>query len=168
MSLRWDDGPDRPSRALGWLGIAAGAVLFGMMMLTVVDVIGRYFFNAPVPGSAEATELLLAAIVFAGLPVTAARGEHIRVDLLEHLLGAGARRVLLMTGSLVAAAITAIVAWRLWLRAAELLGYDERSSHLNFPLSWLAFFMAATSAVAALGFLWHAAAAWRERHDRRS
>jgi TRAP-type C4-dicarboxylate transport system permease small subunit len=76
-------------RPLAWLG---AALVFAMMALTFVDVVGRYFLNAPVSGSAEATELMLAVIVFAGLPLAAAAREHIQIDLLEHVLSDRARR----------------------------------------------------------------------------
>lgn len=164
MNMPWNEGPDRPSRALDWLVLAAGAVLFGLMLLTTVDVVGRYFFNAPVQGSAEATEILLAVIVFAGIPAAAVRGEHIRIDILEHLLGERARRVQTIVGDLFAAFVMGVMAWRLWLRAAELLGYDERSSHLDLPVGWLAAFLAGCALCAAGGFLWHA---WRSVREAR-
>ncbi|MCF8200204.1 MAG: TRAP transporter small permease [Sulfuritalea sp.] len=153
MKTPWNEGPDWPSRALDWLVLAAGVLLFGMMLLTFVDVVGRYFFNSPVSGSSEATEILLAVIIFAGIPAAAARGEHITIDLLGHLLGQRTRRILAVLGGGFAALVMGVVAWRLWLRAAELLSYDERSSHLNFPLGWLAAFLTFCAALAVFGFI---------------
>lgn len=146
-----------------WLDVPAklGAlVLFTMMILTVVDVVGRYFLNSPVPGSAEATELLLAVAVFAGIPIAALRGEHIRIDILEHFFGERVRAVQALIGGMLAALVMALVAWRLWLRAQELAGYDERSSHLGFPMAWLAGFLAFSALLAVVGFAVHA---WRSR-----
>ncbi|HET9043518.1 MAG TPA: TRAP transporter small permease [Burkholderiales bacterium] len=142
-------------RPLAWLG---AALVFAMMALTFVDVVGRYVFNAPVSGSAEATELMLAVIVFAGLPLAAAAREHIRIDLLEQVLSDRAKRWQAVFGFSVAAAVTAFVAWRLALRAAELGRLGDLSSHLNFPVAWLAWFLAAASVVAVLVF---ARLAWR-------
>ena len=51
-----------------------------------------------------------------------------------------------------AAIVTAFVAWRLALRAAELGRLGDLSSHLGFPLAWLAWFLAAASVVAVLVF----------------
>ncbi len=127
-----------------------------MMLLTTLDVVGRYFFNLPLKGSAEATELLLAVIVFAGIPAAAVRGEHISIDLLEHVLSARARRIQAILGGGFAALVMAVVAWRLWLRAMELAGYDERSSHLNVPLAWLAGLLACCAVLSVVGFLWRA------------
>ncbi|HSH57106.1 MAG TPA: TRAP transporter small permease, partial [Halomonas sp.] len=66
----------------------AGATLFGMMLLTTVDVIGRYFFNAPILGAVELTQLMLAALVFLSLPVVCWRQEHVSVDLLDAIFPA--------------------------------------------------------------------------------
>ena len=142
-------------RPLAWLG---AALVFAMMALTFVDVVARYFLNAPVSGSAEATELMLAVIVFAGLPLAAAAREHIQIDLLEQVLSERARRRQAIFGYAVAAVVTAFVAWRLALRAAELGRLGDLSSHLNFPVAWLAWFLAASSVVAVLVF---ARLAWR-------
>jgi TRAP-type transport system small permease protein len=144
-------------RPLAWLG---AALVFGMMALTFVDVVGRYFLNAPVSGSAEATELMLAVIVFAGLPLAAAAREHIQIDLLEQVLSDRAKRWQATFGYTVAAVVTGFVAWRLALRAAELGRLGDLSSHLNFPVAWLAWFLAAASVVAVLVFgrlAWRAA-----------
>jgi TRAP-type C4-dicarboxylate transport system permease small subunit len=146
-------------RPLAWLG---AALVFAMMALTFVDVVGRYLFNAPVKGSAEATELMLAVIVFAGLPLAAAAREHIRIDLLEQVLSERAKRRQAAFGFGFAALVTAFVAWRLALRAAELGRLGDLSSHLGFPLAWLAGFLAAASAVTVLlfaGLAWRAARA---------
>ena len=65
------------------LGYFAAVVLFCLMMLTCVDVVGRYFFSKPVPGGFEITEMLLAALIFAGLPLVTLRDDHVTVDLLD-------------------------------------------------------------------------------------
>ena len=44
------------------LGVLAATILFFMMLLTAVDVIGRYLFNTPVNGGFEVTEIMLASI----------------------------------------------------------------------------------------------------------
>lgn len=155
-----EDTIDRALTPLAWFG---AAVLFAMMGLTVVDVVGRYLFNAPLGGAAEATELMLAVVVFAGLPLAAAAREHIRIDVLEPILSQRARRLQAVFGFSVAAAVTAFVAWRLALRAAELGRLGDLSSHLGFPLAALAWFMAAAGAIAVIVF---AASAWRAARGR--
>ena len=62
------------------LGFTSASVLFLMMLITAVDVAGRYVFNKPLPGGFELTELLLAALIYCGLPLVSARREHIVID----------------------------------------------------------------------------------------
>jgi len=64
----------------------AAVALLGIMLLMLVDVAGRYLFNAPVPGAGEVIELLMGITVFAALPLVTARGEHVRLDYLERAL----------------------------------------------------------------------------------
>src|SRR4029077_1450758 len=65
------------------LGVIAAVLLFGLMVLTCVDVVGRYFLNRPVYGAFEITEMLLAALIFLGLPLVTLRNEHVNVDVLD-------------------------------------------------------------------------------------
>ena len=64
-------------------GGLASVMLFFLMAVTVVDVTGRYVFNAPLPGSSEITELLMAVLVYTGLPGVSRLEKHISVDLLD-------------------------------------------------------------------------------------
>ena len=62
----------------------SSAMIMIMMLLTFVDVIGRYVFSNPIFGASEMISALLAATIFAGLGVTNARDEHIVVELIDH------------------------------------------------------------------------------------
>ena len=55
-----------------------------LVAVTVIDVIGRYFFDAPLPGAFELTQILLADLVLAALPMTTFKDSHVEVDLLSH------------------------------------------------------------------------------------
>jgi len=47
-----------------YLSYVGNFALAAMMLLTTADVIGRYFFNAPVLGAYEITEYLMLIMVF--------------------------------------------------------------------------------------------------------
>ncbi|HEY2188837.1 MAG TPA: TRAP transporter small permease, partial [Caldimonas sp.] len=76
------------------LGVLAAAILFFMMLLTAVDVIGRYLFNTPVNGGFEVTEIMLAALIYCGLPLVSARREHIVIDTFDPFFSRGFKRFL--------------------------------------------------------------------------
>ena len=64
------------------------------MFLITADVVGRYFFNSPIPGTLEVTEFMLCMIVFGGLTYLEIRGEHVRILLIYSRLSAKAQFVL--------------------------------------------------------------------------
>jgi TRAP-type transport system small permease protein len=52
-------------RLLYWsTGVMAAMALFSIMWLTVVDVVGRKFFDNSVPGGLELTEMLMVVVIF--------------------------------------------------------------------------------------------------------
>jgi TRAP-type C4-dicarboxylate transport system permease small subunit len=131
------------------LGLLAAALMFCLMLLTCVDVVGRYFFNRPVTGGFEVTEMLLAALIFAGLPLVTLRSEHVMVDLLDPVTPDWLFRIQHVLATLLGAVCTAYLAWRLALRAEELAARGEITSQLGFPIAWLAWAMSALMALTA-------------------
>jgi TRAP-type C4-dicarboxylate transport system permease small subunit len=144
------------------LGYLAAAVLFALMLLTCADVAGRYFFNAPIWGGFEVTEMLLAALIFAGLPLVTLRNEHVTVDLFDAVLPAWLLRIQHVLACAIGFACTAFLAWRLWQRAATLYAAGETTAQLKIPLAWLCYGMAALMAMTAVALLVLGA-----RHPRR-
>ena len=120
------------------LGYLCAVLMFCLMLLTCVDVIGRYFFNKPVTGGFEMTEMLLAALIFAGLPLVTLRGDHITVDLLDPLVSDRMFRAQHLAATAIGVVCTGYLAWRLGIRAAELASRGETTSELAFPIAWLA------------------------------
>ena len=62
-------GPRRSAWPVHLLKVMVALFLFAMAALTFVDVIGRYVFSAPVPGTFESVGLLLGLVTFAALPL---------------------------------------------------------------------------------------------------
>src|SRR5699024_10106075 len=73
-----------PMRWLAFLlELSSAIVLFLLMVLTCVDVVGRYFFSQPLIGATELTEISLSLVIFTAIPVITWRGGHIVVDLID-------------------------------------------------------------------------------------
>lgn len=135
------------TRALSFL---AALLLISMMVLTFVDVWGRYIFNSPVPGGFELTELMLATLIFAGLPLVTIGGEHITVDLIEFTVSRTLERIREALISLVCAFMTGVLSYRLWLKALEQLDYGDETAVLQIPVYPVTFFMCVTTALTTL------------------
>ncbi len=145
------------------LGLTVALALAAMVVVTVVDVTGRYLLNAPLPGTYELVGLLLAVTVFAALPLATLRREHVVVDVLDHVLPR--RLVALQAGSTALFAATALgaLAWQLWVRGGRLALDNAATNLLAIPLAPLAFFMAICTALAVPAMLAMAAASFRGR-----
>ena len=75
--------PSRFGKLISTLEIFSSVMLAIMMVLTFVDVIGRYVFSKPVFGASEMISALLAFVVFSGLGIANARDRHIVVELFD-------------------------------------------------------------------------------------
>jgi TRAP-type C4-dicarboxylate transport system permease small subunit len=135
--------PTVGGRLMQALGALMAIVLVAMMMLTVVDVVGRYAFNRPVPGSSEIVEYLLAILVFGTLPIAGARREHIVIDILTPLFKGRARQIQEALVDLAGAGALAFLGWRLVAQALQFRGFGDVSQFLKLPYEPLAWFMAA-------------------------
>jgi TRAP-type C4-dicarboxylate transport system permease small subunit len=137
-----------------WLDVVLGGVsalvLFLLMLLTLVDVVGRYLFNAPVPGGYELTQLLMAVLIFCALPVISWRETHITIDLLDFMVSgrtADFRQVLV---NAVSAAGMGLIGWRCWIYAGELAGYGDVTEYLHISQAPIVYFIAIFSIATAL------------------
>ena len=63
------------------MNLLAGIVIFALVCLAVYNVLGRYIFNAPVPGYVDWTEQFMATFAFLGLAFCQREGGHIRMDI---------------------------------------------------------------------------------------
>ena len=66
-----------------WVGTIVAVILVALMLITAVDVIGRYFLSRPLPGALELTVMLLAALLSTSLPSVILRGENVAIDLFD-------------------------------------------------------------------------------------
>jgi TRAP-type C4-dicarboxylate transport system permease small subunit len=153
-----DPGSARKRRADLLLGGAASAILLGMMLLTVVDVVARYAFNRPLRGAFEVTELMLVILIFAGLPLVSFADEHAVMDFIDRLLGSGARDVLRRTVQALSGAFMLLLAWLLWLKADRIWAYRDATDVLRIVYGPFVYFMAVMVGIAGAIHLYKAGA----------
>ena len=132
---------------LGWI---MGLTLFCMMCLTFVDVTGRYLFNAPVPAAFEITQLMLAIVVFSGLPVITKRESHVSISLVEQTLVGWSKKVQCIVVSLVSAIALGWTSACVWGQGELLLRHGDYTAYLNIKLAPFAFAYSILIALAAL------------------
>jgi TRAP-type transport system small permease protein len=129
------------------LGAAAAVLLFGLMGLTTADVISRYIFNWPLRGAFEITELLLLALIFAGLPLASRADEHVTLDFIDMILTERGRQLLRRLVDLVCGILFLALAWRVLIKAGKIAGYGDTTDVLRIQVAPFVYFMAAMVAI---------------------
>jgi TRAP-type C4-dicarboxylate transport system permease small subunit len=123
-----------PARILRGAVVAACAVavvaLAGLVLVTVVDVAGRYLFNKPLFGAVEISEFLLVFVGFGGLAYAEQRRAHITVDFFITALPQRVQAWLDSMASLLGAVFWVIVAWRAIDHAVKIREAAEVSINL--------------------------------------
>jgi TRAP-type C4-dicarboxylate transport system permease small subunit len=132
------------------LSTFAALVLGAVMMVSVVDVVGRYVLNRPLPGSSEITEILMAVLIYAGLPLVSLRRAHIAVDLLDSLTPPKVARARDAVVGILSVVVLGIVAWRLWAYADQIRESKDVTEYLKLPLAPFAYAMSVLAAIAAV------------------
>ena len=132
------------------LSTFAALVLGAVMMVSVVDVVGRYVFNRPLPGSSEITEILMAILIYAGLPLVSLRRAHIAVDLLDSLTPPAIARVRDAVVGFLSVFVLAVIAWRLWAYADQIRSTKDVTEYLRVPLAPFAYAMSVLAGIAAV------------------
>lgn len=131
-------------------GAIAATALFSIMVLTFIDVGGRKLLSTSVPGSLELTELLMVAVIFAGLPLVSLRGEHVVFDSLDPLIEKTLRRAQGLVVDLLVSALLLGMAWLMWDKAAQMGSFGDTTAQLQIPQSPFVHAMSALLALTAL------------------
>ncbi|MCX2723919.1 TRAP transporter small permease subunit [Roseibium salinum] len=116
--------PERPVAYIrfdGWLGhvenafnlVAAFAIL-SLMLLAVVQVVGRLAFNMPVPGFIDITEQAMAIFAFAGVAYCQRVGGHIRMEIVLGTLRGRTLYICELLGVILIAFTVALLIWGSW------------------------------------------------------
>ncbi len=140
------------------LAVLGGLVLVAISLVAVVSILGRWLFSAPLPGDYELAQLAAAVSVATFLPYCQMRGGHVLVDFFTARSSPRVKGWLDFVGSLVLAAVAAVLAWRTTLGMVELRATGEMTMILSIP-TWLAYIpMVPSFALLALAALY---SAWR-------
>lgn len=114
-------------------------LVFVMMLLTVVDVVGRKFVGVipgfqPVPGSYELTEFFMVVLIFTALGYAQIKGDHISIDILTSRFPVRTRSILDTIIYLGSTAIAVIVGIRGFVHAERLVQQGDYTAVLHIPI----------------------------------
>jgi len=148
------------------LELCSAVLLFLLMLLTCVDVIGRYFFSQPLVGATELTEIGLSLVIFTAMPVITWRGGQIVVDLIDGFAPPVVLRLLAWLSTLLITTSFYFVALRIYELGARDLKRGITTDFLHLPAGLFIQAIAILSWITALGLLVCTFANRRRNHQQ--
>ncbi len=131
------------------LKIVGAVALFGMALITGVDVVGR-LFKYPIFGSIELVSFLGVFTVAMALPVTQLSKGHIGVELFVDKLPRKGRLFFELCTEIVSLALFIVISWRMFLFSLKLRASGEVSMNLHLPEYAIVFILACCCVVLCL------------------
>lgn len=123
------------------------------MFLTATDVVLRYFFNRPITGAFEITELMLPILIAFGFAYTAVLKEHIRIDIITSRFSPGVQAYVDSIAALLGIAVFFLITWHSVLYAESLRASGTATPVLGLPIYPIVWVVALGSAMFCLAFL---------------
>jgi TRAP-type C4-dicarboxylate transport system permease small subunit len=124
---------ERLSKLFAYIGTGALVIL---MLVTGIDVVGRYIFNRPLVGAYELSELSLAIVILLGWAYTQSVKGHIDIDILYNKFPKSVRTVLDFFVPLLSLLLFSFIAWQGITFTIDSLGWHETTEMINIPV-WI-------------------------------
>ncbi|MEN2465728.1 TRAP transporter small permease [Ornithinibacillus sp. FSL M8-0202] len=131
-------------KIVGIQGHIANGVLLFMMAIISFDVIGRNFFNNPLKGTYEMTELSSAMLVFLALAITHQKGNHITIDFLVDRFSKKVQNLLLGVVEMVIALVVLLMAMHIFENGLRMMERNSATTDLGLPVYPFLFIIAFT------------------------
>lgn len=94
--------------------LLSGFAVFSLMILAVLSVAGRNFFNQPLPGYVDWIEQAMPLIAFMGIAFTQRDGGHIRMDMVVSALKGRALYAVEFVTTLAIFVLMVLLVWGTW------------------------------------------------------
>jgi TRAP-type C4-dicarboxylate transport system permease small subunit len=119
-----------------WLALLGGVLLLVAIAITLISVVGRYGFNAPLPGDFETVEMIAAVGIFLFLPYAHATNSNIVVRFFTDRMGSRGKQLLDIAHEVIFVAVAALIAWRLAIGLADKFHTGESTMLVRIPYWW--------------------------------
>jgi len=121
-----------------------------LVIITVVDVFGRYVLGLPLPGTSEITEILLAMLVYIGLPYICRDEGHVTVSIISNSLKYSLSRIHSVIINTISCIILLIISKQLYNHGINLDSYNDITTFLEIPKAPIAFLMSFLTLLASI------------------
>lgn len=97
-----------------FLALISGLAVFSLMILAVLSVSGRNFFNQPLPGYIDWIEQAMPLLAFMGISYTQRNGGHIRMDMVVGKLKGRALYAAELVTTIAILVLMLLIVWGSW------------------------------------------------------
>jgi TRAP-type mannitol/chloroaromatic compound transport system permease small subunit len=146
-------------RLTGWMNAAGTLLIFGLLVVTNLDILGRDLFNRPLRGTTEMMSVGIVVVVFLQLPNTLWAGRFPRADFLLEVVNrrspraAAAMQFLFHLVGVVMMTLLCVAIWPELIRAWELNDFFGALGDFAIPLWPVRLIMLVGCVCCALTFL---------------
>jgi TRAP-type C4-dicarboxylate transport system permease small subunit len=116
-----------------WMDKVSGSVLILMMLLTVMDVVLR-FFKKPIPGTYELVALAGGVLIAFAVPQTSKEHGQITMDLFPEGRYMVLKNIFFVFTRILGIVFFALLTWYLFQKAGDLRRMGDVTTILNVPL----------------------------------
>ncbi|WP_137176439.1 TRAP transporter small permease [Roseomonas sp. AR75] len=116
--------------------LAAGLLLLAAVAVTTASVLRGAILNRPILGDSEIVEMALGVAIALCLPLCEMKGAHVMVDFFTQRLGPRAIAGLDALMRAIAAAVVAVLAWRLMVGGYNMWDRERETMFLLIPFWW--------------------------------
>jgi len=116
--------------------IAGGLVFTALVVMSIVSIVGRKLWSAPVPGDVELLQVCSAFAAASFFAYCHLIGGDVKVDFFTHHMKAARVHLLDAVGSLLVGAFGWLIAWRALAGALSVKETGETTMILGWPL-WI-------------------------------
>jgi TRAP-type C4-dicarboxylate transport system permease small subunit len=134
------------------LALLGGGLLLAAAIVTAIDALLRDFLGRPLPGTFEVTELMLAAIIFLGLPYTSLTDGHVSVDFLTGRLGQRTQSAIIAVNAIICVVLFAVITLQMTVLAAEFMATQRTTITMRIPIFPCLVLVTITAGLTALAF----------------
>ncbi|MEP5153030.1 TRAP transporter small permease [Planktotalea sp.] len=116
-----------------WIG---GALMIGVIFITVGDVFARKFLSTGYFGLVDVTQLAVIGFAYLAMPRAFLTGAHVAVELYDHRLSHRADLALKSFALILSIGVLSMLLWYGWTQAARVQRYGDVSQNAEIPMIW--------------------------------
>ena len=118
------------------MAIVGGLIFVGLVLMSIISIVGRKTMGFVVPGDVEVLQMLAACAAASFFPYCHLLHGDVKVDFFTHNLSQRTLWCMDAIGSLLVGSFGALIAWRSWAGAMTVRDSGETSMILAWPV-WI-------------------------------